>query len=76
MDNMALTVSTRRAEARRFVQSISESHGYLGEEFYASAGMSAESRRKVENAMLAKDKIIGSSVITYASLPSCTNEWK
>ncbi|KAI1137757.1 hypothetical protein F5Y05DRAFT_386264 [Hypoxylon sp. FL0543] len=52
------------AAARRFVQNIATEHGYLGEEVYAK--MDAETRRKVEEAFLRKDEMIGASVLTLA----------
>ncbi|KAI0835964.1 hypothetical protein F5Y06DRAFT_114649 [Hypoxylon sp. FL0890] len=52
------------AAARRFVQNIANEHGYLGEEVYAT--MDADTRRKVEEALLRKDEMIGASVITLA----------
>lgn len=43
------------------MKSIAKSHGYLGEAVYAR--MDADTRREVQEAMLAKDKIIGSTVM-------------
>lgn len=51
------------SDARRFVQDIAKEHGYLGEEVYAK--MDADTRRRVEEALLKKDEMIGASVITY-----------
>lgn len=53
-----------RAQAKRLVEKIAKDHGHLGEEVYAE--MSADARRKVEEALLKKDEIIGSSIITLA----------
>lgn len=50
-------------ECRELVESVAEQHGYLGEGVLSQ--MSPEVRRKVEKAMLKKDEMIGSSVITY-----------
>ncbi|THC92944.1 hypothetical protein EYZ11_007587 [Aspergillus tanneri] len=55
-----------RDRARELVRSIAKDHGYLGEDVYAQ--MSPEVRREVEEAMLKKDEMIGSSVITARSL--------
>lgn len=66
MSEMASTdASGRRARARRLVESLAEEHGHLGEDVYAT--MSAETRRRVEEALLKKDEIIGASVITYGA---------
>jgi len=46
------------------VKSIAKDHGYLGENVYAK--MDAETRREVQEAMLAKDKMIGNSVMVLA----------
>ncbi|RYO82881.1 hypothetical protein DL762_006402 [Monosporascus cannonballus] len=54
----------RRARARRFVESLADEHGHLGEDVYST--MTAETRRRVEEALLIKDQIIGASVITLA----------
>jgi hypothetical protein len=49
---------------RALVKQISNQHGYLGEEVLSQ--MDPDIRREVEEALLKKDVIIGSSVITYA----------
>jgi hypothetical protein len=49
--------------ARALVKQISKQHGYLGEEVLSR--MDPDVRREVEEAMLKKDAMIGSSVITY-----------
>ncbi|RYP09924.1 hypothetical protein DL764_000966 [Monosporascus ibericus] len=54
----------RLTRARRFVEKLAEEHGHLGEDVYST--MTAETRRKVEEALLTKDRIIGASVITLA----------
>ncbi|KNG81405.1 hypothetical protein ANOM_010513, partial [Aspergillus nomiae NRRL 13137] len=54
----------RTESARRLVEEIAGDHGYLDETVLAT--MSAEVRRKVEEAMLKKDEMIGSSVITLS----------
>ncbi|PWY74068.1 hypothetical protein BO83DRAFT_407964 [Aspergillus eucalypticola CBS 122712] len=55
---------TGRERARKLVQGISERHGYLGEDVLSL--MSDEVRRQVEEAMLRKDEMIGSSVVTLS----------
>jgi hypothetical protein len=57
---MAFPIS--RHEARELVQSIAEDHGYLGEQYYER--MDAQTRRAVEEALMKKDQMIGSTVIT------------
>jgi hypothetical protein len=57
-----LPESLGRANARQLVKSIAEQHGFLGEDVLCQ--MTPEARRKVESAMLKKDELIGSSVIT------------
>ncbi len=52
-----------RAEARRLVNNIAKEHGHLGEDVLGK--MDQETRREVEEALLKKDLMIGSSVITY-----------
>lgn len=52
--------------ARRLIEKIADDHGYLDETFLAT--FSPEARRKIEDAMLKKDEMIGSSVITYATV--------
>lgn len=52
-----------QAAARELVKSIAKDHGYLGDDVYAR--MEADVRREVQEAMLAKDKLIGSSVTVY-----------
>lgn len=51
--------------ARRVVQNIIKDHGFVREESLKT--MLPEIRREVEEALLAKDKKIGSSVLTYAT---------
>ncbi|KAL5334193.1 hypothetical protein BJX70DRAFT_378796 [Aspergillus crustosus] len=50
--------------ARALVQQIAKQHGHLGEDVLSR--MDPDVRREVEEAMLKKDAMIGSSVITYA----------
>ncbi|KOC14318.1 hypothetical protein AFLA70_555g000420 [Aspergillus flavus AF70] len=50
--------------ARRLIEKIADDHGYLDETFLAT--FSPEARRKIEDAMLKKDEMIGSSVITLS----------
>ncbi|GFF57726.1 hypothetical protein IFM61392_07789 [Aspergillus lentulus] len=50
--------------ARALVKQISKQHGYLGEEVLSR--MDPDIRREVEEALLKKDAMIGSSVITLA----------
>ncbi|KUL86125.1 hypothetical protein ZTR_07715 [Talaromyces verruculosus] len=51
-------------DARQLVQSIAKKHGFLGEDVYSR--MEPDVRRQVEEAMLNKDEMIGSSVITLS----------
>ncbi|KAL3264491.1 hypothetical protein ABHI18_000706 [Aspergillus niger] len=53
-----------RERARKLVEGISKGHGYLGEDVLSQ--MSDEVRRQVEEAMLRKDEMIGSSVVTLS----------
>ncbi|RDH24776.1 hypothetical protein M747DRAFT_252824 [Aspergillus niger ATCC 13496] len=53
-----------RERARKLVEGISKRHGYLGEDVLSQ--MSDEVRRQVEEAMLRKDEMIGSSVVTLS----------
>jgi hypothetical protein len=53
-------------DARQLVRSIAKEHGFLGEDVYSR--MEPDLRREVEEAMLNKDKLIGSSVMTYVYL--------
>ncbi|EHA18945.1 hypothetical protein ASPNIDRAFT_187731 [Aspergillus niger ATCC 1015] len=55
---------TGRERARKLVEGISKGHGYLGEDVLSQ--MSDEVRRQVEEAMLRKDEMIGSSVVTLS----------
>ncbi|KAK0642855.1 histidine kinase-like ATPase, partial [Cercophora newfieldiana] len=50
--------------AKELVTRIAKDHGHLGEEVYQR--MDPDTRREVEEALLKKDQIIGSSVITLA----------
>jgi hypothetical protein len=52
-----------RTRARELVESIAKDHGYLGEDVLSQ--MSDDVRRQVEEALLKKDEMIGSSVMTY-----------
>lgn len=56
--------SSTRHTARELVKSIADEHGYLGERVYAK--MDTDTRRAVQKAMLAKDKMIGSSIMVLA----------
>jgi hypothetical protein len=58
-----LPESPARAGARRLVENIAQEHGYLSEDDLSQ--LPDDVRRKVNEAMLKKDEIIGSSVITY-----------
>jgi hypothetical protein len=49
--------------ARGLVKQISEQHGYVGEELLSR--IDPDVRREIEEALLKKDAMIGSSVITY-----------
>lgn len=54
-------LSAQQSAVRNLVDSIAKSHGYLGEAVYAR--MDPDTRRKVQEALLAKDRMIGSSVM-------------
>ena len=54
-----------RTEARRLVEGICKEHGYIPQEILDR--MSPADRAFVVAAMLNKDKLIASSVITYAN---------
>ncbi|OJD13250.1 hypothetical protein AJ78_06272 [Emergomyces pasteurianus Ep9510] len=58
------TTQISLSECRKLIESISDQHGYLGESVLSQ--MSPHVRRKVEEAMLKKDEMIGSSVITLS----------
>lgn len=58
-----LIESLTHTEARELVESIAKSHGYLGEDVLSQ--ISDDIRRQVEEALLKKDEMIGSSVMTY-----------
>jgi hypothetical protein len=51
-----------KAQAKALVKKIADDHGYLGEDVLAT--MSDDTRKKVVDAMLKKDRIIGASVVT------------
>ncbi|KAL3476147.1 hypothetical protein BJX99DRAFT_258658 [Aspergillus californicus] len=51
--------------ARKFVESIADEHGYLGEEILS--GLDPEKRRKIEMAMFKKDKMAGLAVTTLTT---------
>ena len=55
--------STSERLADQLVKSIARDRGYLGDDIYAK--MDPEVRRQVQEAMLAKDKLIGGSVTVY-----------
>lgn len=61
-----MAISQHRA--KELVRQIAKDHGHLGEEVYAR--MDANTRREVEEALLKKDEMIGSTVITYARCPT------
>ena len=52
-----------RHQARKLVEDIAKEHGFVSDRTYAR--MDPEMLREVEEALLNKDKLIGSSVITY-----------
>jgi hypothetical protein len=52
-----------KSQAKKLVREIAKSHGHLDESVYSQ--MSDDARRQVEQALLMKDKLIGSTVITY-----------
>jgi len=58
-----------RAEARELVRKITKDHGFVSpEKFEKLESFDPELRRVFEEALLAKDIKIGSSVLTYASI--------
>ena len=59
-----MAVSSQK-EAKALVAQIAKDHGYLGDEIYAR--MEPDIRQQVMEALLTKDGIIGSSVITYGN---------
>lgn len=65
---MSLPNQFARDRARELVKEITRGHGFLDESTYAT--MKPDVRREVEEAMLRKDEMIGSSVITYEWLTS------
>jgi hypothetical protein len=58
--------SVRRDNARRIIKEIVKEHGFVQESTLQLIGssVSQEARREVEEALLAKDIKIGSSVLT------------
>jgi hypothetical protein len=59
---MATTDDEQKA-ARKLVEGIAESHGYVGEEVLGQ--LSPAIRQKIEQAMRRKDEMSASSIITY-----------
>ncbi|OIW34078.1 hypothetical protein CONLIGDRAFT_667268 [Coniochaeta ligniaria NRRL 30616] len=57
-------MSISRSQAKELVKSIAKGHGHLDEAVYSE--MTASARRQVEEALLMKDQLIGSTVITLA----------
>lgn len=54
------------ASARDLVREIAKDRGYLGEDQLAAIGaINPSLRREVEEALLRKDEMIGSAVLTY-----------
>jgi hypothetical protein len=51
-----------KSQAKELVGNIAKGHGHLDEAVYSE--MTASARRQVEEALLMKDKLIGSTVIT------------
>lgn len=64
-----MAIPATRQSAKALVERISKQHGYLSEEVLAT--ITPETRLLVEEALLSKDLMIGSSVITYEILPHC-----
>ncbi len=62
---MSMVTPISRERAKQLVEEISVEHGYLNEETLSD--MKPEIRRRVEEAILKKDQMIGSSVVTYGS---------
>lgn len=59
--------------ARELVEQITREHGHLSDEFLSR--LEPSDRREIEYAMLRKDGMIGSSVITYAFILIYTSIW-
>jgi hypothetical protein len=57
--------STEKSRARELISQIVKENGFVRESSLET--MSQDVRREVEEALLAKDKKIGSSVLTYES---------
>lgn len=57
-----MAVPYTRQRAKELVQQIAKDHGYLGEEKLRT--IEPELRREIEEALLKKDQMIGSTVIT------------
>jgi hypothetical protein len=62
-----MSIPTTRRSAKALVEKISNDHGYLSEAVLAT--ITPDTRRLVEEALLKKDLMIGSSVITYEIHP-------
>lgn len=57
---------------RELVREIAKQRGYLGEDKLSRIGaIEPELRREVEEALLRKDEMIGSAVLTYVARRSC-----
>jgi len=64
----AQTPEPGQRKARDLVKEIAKERGYLGEEKLARLGeFDPELRRDIEEALLKKDEMIGSAVLTYVS---------
>ncbi|GAP88968.1 putative ino80 chromatin remodeling complex protein [Rosellinia necatrix] len=57
-----MSIPASRQDAKRLVESIRKSHGSIGRD--ALRGLKGSQRREIEDALTAKDSIIGSSLIT------------
>ena len=66
--DVAQTPETGHCTARDLVKEIAKERGYLGEEKLGRLGdFDPEIRRDIEEALLKKDEMIGSAVLTYVS---------
>lgn len=59
---MSRNTAFSTGKAKALVEQIADDHGYLPEEILDT--MTDKTRKKVVDAMLKKDRIIGSSVVT------------
>lgn len=63
-----MALPNSRQHAKDLVRNIAKNHGYLSYEFLQT--IPPEQRREVEEALLSKDTLIGTSAIAYVILHS------